>query len=155
MTHLWSLTALPDSPGQYYTNYIIHTVTQVTYNLQWGSPQMHLSGRPQVRTLKFLSIPLPMSSNDESTQSSAWMHQTNLQKLMANSPHEQDESPTSRARPKHSPDMSSGDVPETDWAVTETDYLLRSVAGFTKMHHRLYQKWCTTCPSDQLKLSND
>ena len=88
-------------------SYMLRPRLPITYN---EAALRCLNQRPQVRTLNFLSIPLPMSSNDQSTESSTDASD-NPAEVMAGSPHQQDESPTSKARPGHTP-MPSGDVPK-------------------------------------------
>ena len=133
------------------------TTSTVSYMLRLRLPLTYneaalgcLNGRSQVRTLNFLLIPLLMSSNDESTESSMDASD-NPAEIMEDSPQQQEESPTSRARPRHTL-TSSGDAPKQ--TSSSQDWLPAEV--HCRSHQCAKDKLeVTGNPSDQLKPYND
>ena len=117
----------PQLSRQHLLYCIIHHKTKTPHNVQWNSLEA-LNRRPQDRTLNFLSIPLPVSSNDESGSEAS----DAPAEVIADSPHIQDESPTCspRARPTQ---MTRGTSKPTEMTPSIPDGLL------TKDHNRSHQ----------------
>ena len=81
------------------STHILRPWLPITYN---KAALSCLHGRPQVRTLNNVSIPLPLSSDEESpTSSDSNEQESQIAEAEANSPHSLELSPT------HSPDATA------------------------------------------------
>ena len=105
-TESYSIPGSPDSQASI-ASYSLWPRFHISYN---EAALTCLNRRPQVKTLNFLSIPLPGSSDSDEESSSD--ESGSPAEVKADSPHSQDESLTSSTRHGHTPGVPSS---AQDW----------------------------------------